>query len=128
VTITSNHVFPPLEKPDVDQRRGSSDIAWAERAYHHQPGELPDERRRVPATTRGRPLRILVTTLAIVAVIVGLVVAIRLVGSSPSPVAHRTLPGTSAPAPTTDLSPFTLTPQLLRPFPSLTPAHVTSKG
>jgi hypothetical protein len=70
VTITSHQVSPSVDKPDVDQRPGSSDITWAERAYHHQRREPTNERRRVPRTRRRR-LRILVATLAIVILMAG---------------------------------------------------------
>jgi len=38
VTITSTQVTPSVDKADVDRRPGSSDIKWAEQAYHHQRG------------------------------------------------------------------------------------------
>jgi hypothetical protein len=122
VTITSNQVSPPVDKLNVDQRPGSSDITWAERAYHHQRREWSNERRRVPLVSRRRT-RILVATLAIVLMMAGLVVAMRYEGSSPSPVVHRPTSSQTATAThaTSVPSPFTLTSSLLRPFPSLPP-------
>ena len=51
MTITSNQVFPRLDKPDLDQRPGSSDVTWAERAYHHPQWERGNRR----ASAQGAP-------------------------------------------------------------------------
>ena len=122
VTITSNQVSPVVDKPDVEQRPGSSDIAWAERAYHHRRKEPANEHRRA---SRARPprLRIVVATLAVICLMAGLIVATRFVGSSPSPVVQRSTSSQTAAAPqsTTSRSSFTLTPPPLSPFPSLSP-------
>lgn len=118
MTITSNLASPPLDEPDVDQRPGSSGITWAELAYHHPRREPSNERRRVPRASR-RGTRILVVALAIFIVMAGLVVAMRYEGSSPSPVVNRPTSSQAANHETTARSPFTLTPPLLRPFPSL---------
>jgi hypothetical protein len=64
VTITSDQISPPIDKPDVDQRPGSSDVGWAERAFHREHKDSAKEPSRVPRARGGR-LRILVTTLAI---------------------------------------------------------------
>jgi hypothetical protein len=120
MTLTSNPVSPMLDKPDVDQRPGTSDIAWAEHAYQ-QRREPAHEHPKVPRVLRRR-LRPLVAALTIVVLIVGLVVAVRYVGSSPAPVVHRpTSSNTGASPQSTFLPPFTLTPPVLRPFPSLPP-------
>ncbi len=120
MTITSNQVSPAIDKPDVDQRPGSSDISWAERAYHDRRREPANERRKVPCARRRR-LRILVTALAIILVMAGLVVTMRYEGSSPLPVVDRPTSSQTATATqaTTARSPFTLMPTLLRPFSSL---------
>ena len=122
MTITSNQTSPPLDKPDVDQRPGSSDITWAERAYHHQRRERTDERRKVPRSSM-RVWRIPVVALGIILVIAGLVVAMRYEGSSASSVVQRPTASQTATAtqPVTGQQPFTLTPPLLRSFPSLSP-------
>jgi hypothetical protein len=57
VTITSTQVSPPLDRPEVDRRPGSSDLTWAERAYHHQRREPSNERRRVLRASRSDPRR-----------------------------------------------------------------------
>jgi hypothetical protein len=128
MTLTSNQVSPIVDKPGVDQRPGTSDIAWAERAYRHQRKEPANERPKVPRSRRRR-LRILVATITIVVLMVGLVVAIRYAGSSPVPVTHQPTSSqtVTGPQPTTVTSPFTLTPPLVRPFPTLTPKIDTSK-
>jgi hypothetical protein len=128
VTITSHQVSPSVDKPDVDRRAGSSDITWAERAYLHQRREPTGGRRRLPRTRRRR-LRILVATLAIVILMGGLVVAMRYESSSPSPVVHRPTSAqtATAPQPVTGQLHITLTPSLLRPFPSLSPTIDTPK-
>jgi len=120
VTMTSNPLSRPLDKPDVDQRPGSSDITWAERVYRHQWRERSNERRRVPRSSRRR-IQILVAALAILLVMAGLVVAMRYEGSSPSPVVYRPTSSQTATATheTTTKSPYTLTRPLLGPFPSL---------
>jgi hypothetical protein len=122
MTITSNPASPLIEELDVDQRPGSSDVAWAERAYHHQRQEAPGERRRTGRVLRRR-LRVVIATLALVILMIGLVVTMRYSGSSPSPVTHRSTSSQTVTAPrsTTAGSPFTLTTPLLRPFPSLPP-------
>lgn len=118
MTITSNHESPLLEEPDVDQRPGSSGVTWAELAYNHQRRAPSNERPRVARGSRRRT-RILVVALAIFLVIAGLVVAMRYEGSSPSPVVNRPPSSQTANHETTARLPFTLTPPLLRPFPSL---------
>jgi hypothetical protein len=120
MTMTSNQASAPIDTPDLDQRPGSSDIAWAERAYLHQEREQASERRRVPRAPKRR-LRMLVAALVIVVGMAGLVVAMRYVGSSPSPIVTQPTSSQTATAPqsTTALSPFTLTSPLRRPFPFL---------
>jgi hypothetical protein len=115
MTITSNEVTPRM--PDVDQYPGSTDMAWAERAYHYQERKRSRERRRAPRASRRR-LRILVAALTIV-VMVGLVVAMRYVGSSPSSVAYQPTTAQTATGPhsASTLSPLTFTPPPLRPAP-----------
>jgi hypothetical protein len=127
VTITSFHVSPSVEETDVDQRPGSSDITWAERAYHHQRREPANERRRVPRSGRRR-WQIRVALLAVVFLMAGLVVAMRYEGSSPSSAVHRPTSSqtTRARQPVAGPLHFTLTP-LLRPFPSLLPPIDTPK-
>jgi hypothetical protein len=123
MTITSNQVEAPLlDNPDVDQRPGSSDAAWAERAYRHQQRKPMNERRRA-FRPLGRRWRILVATLAIVLLMAGLVVAMRSQDAAPSPVVPYSTSSQSATSqqPTTATSPFPLTPPLLRPIPSLLP-------
>jgi hypothetical protein len=53
MTLTSNQVSPIVDKPDIDQRPGTSDIAWAERAYHHQRREPANELRCPPHSGAG---------------------------------------------------------------------------
>ena len=128
MTITSNQVSPSVDQPDVDRRPGSSDITWAEEAYHHQRREPANTRRGVPRV-RQRRRRILVGALAIVFLMAGLVVAMRFEGSSPSPVVHRPTSSqtATAPSPVTGQLRFTQTPQFLRPFLSLPPTIDTPK-
>jgi hypothetical protein len=128
MTLTTHRVSPIVDKPGVDQRPGTSDIAWAERAYHHQRKEPSNQRRKGPRSPRHR-LRILAGTITIVALMVGLVVAMRYTGSSPAPVTHQPTSSQTVTGlqPTTVTSPFTLTPPLVRPFPTLTPTIDTSK-
>ena len=117
MTITSDQVS--IDQPDVDQRPGSSDIAWAERAYHHQRREPTNEHRRAPRGRRRR-LRILVATFAVV-LMAGLIVMMRYGGTSVSPVIHQPIssqPATTLQA-TAAVSPFTVTPPSIRPFLSL---------
>ncbi len=76
MTITSNQGTPSAEELDVDERQGSSDISWAERAYHHRRREPANERRQVPRARRRRS-RIFLSALAIVFLMAGLVVAMR---------------------------------------------------
>jgi hypothetical protein len=119
VTMTSNQVSPAVDKPDVDQRPGSSDIAWAERAYHHQEREHAGGRRRVLRPSRRRS-RLLTAMFATVLLMAGLVVAMRYVGSAPSPVQRPTSSqAVHAASSATSPSPFTLVPSLERPFPPL---------
>lgn len=130
MTITGNHVSPAIEEPDLDHGPGSSDVTWAERAYHQQRREPGNERRTVPRARRRRlRLRTLVAVLAVVLLTAGLVVAMRYEGSSPSPVVHG--PASSqtatAPQPVTGQLHFTLTPPLLHLSPSLSPAIDTTK-
>ena len=127
MTIASHQISPFLEETDVDQRPGSSDITWAQRAYRHQRSEPANERRRVPRAGRRR-LRIRVALLAVVSLMAGLVVAIRYEGSSPSSVAHRPTSSQTATItqPVAGQLHFTPTP-LLRPFPSLLPPIDTPK-
>jgi uncharacterized membrane protein YdfJ with MMPL/SSD domain len=122
MTITSNQISPQLDKPDADQRPGSSDITWAERAYLQQRRERANERRTVPRASRRR-WRILVAALGIILVAAGLVVAMRYEGSSASSVVPRPTTSQTATAtqPVTGQLPVTLTPPQLRPFPSLSP-------
>ena len=128
MTLTSNQVSPIVDKPDIDQRPGTSDIAWAERAYHHQRREPANEHPKVPLALRRR-LRRLVAAFIVVLLMVGLVVAMRSQGSSQSPVLHRPTSSQTAAAPQsrTALSPFTLTPPVLRLFPSLPPTIDTPR-
>jgi hypothetical protein len=127
MTVTSDQMTtPPLDK--TDQRPGSSDVAWAERAYHHQQRE-PRHERRSTFRQLGRRWRVLVATLAIVLLTAGLVVAMRVQGAAPSPVVHSPTSSqtTTAPGATTAGSPFGQTPTLLRPFPPLFPTITTPK-
>ena len=129
MTMTSSHESPAIDKPGVDQRPGSSDVAWAERAYHHHERELSDERRRVPGASRRR-LRILIATLATVILMAGLVVAMRSQGASPSPVVTQPTSSQTATArqPTTVRSPFRLSPApVISPFLSPAPMITTPK-
>jgi hypothetical protein len=123
MTVTSDQMTAPaLDK--TDQRPGSSDVAWAERAYHHQQREPRHERR-----STHRRWRVLVATLAIVLLTAGLVVAMRIQGAAPSPVVHSPTSSqtTTAPGATTAGASFGQTPTLLRPFPSLFPTITTPK-
>jgi hypothetical protein len=117
VTMTSHEVSPRVDQPDVDQYPGSSDMAWAERAYHYQERKRPRERRRAPRASRRR-VRMLVATLTVV-VTVGLVVTMRYVGSPPPSVFHEPTTAQTATEPqsATTLSPLTLLPPPLRPVP-----------
>jgi hypothetical protein len=133
MTITSDHVV--IESTDVDTRPGSSDVTWAERAYHHEVRETENtasrKRRGLPRPLQRHLSRRLLATLTVVLVVIGLVVAMRLSGSSPSPVAHK--PTTSQIATVrseaTAWSPFALTPRPeLGPLPSLVPVVDTTTG
>jgi len=128
VTITEHQVSPSVDEPDVDQRPGSSDITWADRAYQHQQKEPASDRRRMRRALRRRT-RILGATLAIVLLVTGLVVAMRFEGSSAPLVVHRPTSSQTATAtrPVTGQLHFSLAPTLLRPFPSLFPTIDTSK-
>ena len=127
MTITSHQVSPAVEGADIDRRPGSSDITWAERAYHHQRSEPANERRRVPRAGRRR-LRVRVALLAVVFLMAGLVVAMRYEGSSASSVVHRPTSSqtTRATQSVAGQLHLTLTP-LLRPFLSLLPPIDTPK-
>ena len=128
MTITSNQAAPSVEELDVDERPGSSDITWAERAYHHQRREQANERRQVPLARRRR-WRIFLSALAIAFLLAGMVVAMRYEGSSPSPVVHQPTSSQTATTtqPVTGQQHFTLTPPLLPRFPSLLPTIDTPK-
>ena len=65
MTITADQVSLPIDKPDVDQRPGSSDVAWAERAYHHEQREATNERRRAPRVGRRRSRTLLIALAAL---------------------------------------------------------------
>lgn len=121
MTITSQQVSLTIDQPDVDQRPGSSDIAWAERAYHHHRIEPVNRRRRLPRAGRRRRMRLLVATLILL--MSGLIVTMRYEGSPAAtvPELQTTWPAATAPQPTADSWAFTLSPPLLRPFPSLSP-------
>jgi hypothetical protein len=123
MTITADQVSLPLNMPGIDKRPGSSDVAWAERAYHHEPREGSNERRSVPRAGRRR-LRTLVVALAVLFLTAGLVVVMRYQGSAPAPVSHRPASSQTVTAPR---SPFTLTPTFLNPFPSPYPTINTLK-
>jgi len=122
MTITSNHVAAPVEESEVDRRPGSSDVEWAERAYHQRQREPVNQRRTWPRM-RKHGLSRVIATFAVVLGLAGLVVAMRYEGSSSSPVVQQpapsqpvtATPGASAP------SPFTAKPPLLGPFSSLFP-------
>jgi hypothetical protein len=127
VTTTSDHVSLPIEKTDDDRRPGSSDITWAERAYRHEQKQPANVRRRGPWTSR-RQLRLLVAAL-VVLVMVGFVVVMRYQGSAPAAVVHRPISSQTVTAPRATIarSPFTLTPPMDSPFPSLSPTIQTPK-
>jgi hypothetical protein len=120
VTITSNQVSQSIDEHGVDQRPGSSDVTWAERAYNQQRESANEPRVSRPRRHR---LRILVATLALVCLMAGLIIAMRAQGASPSPVVTQptSSQAATAPQPTTVLSPFKLWPQLINPSPSLSP-------
>jgi hypothetical protein len=127
MTITTDHVSLPVKRTDDDRRAGSSDVTWAERAYKHEQRQPANERRRGPRTSR-RQLRMIVAAL-VVLVVVGLVVVMRSQGSAPAPVVHRPTSSQTVTAPRATIarSPFTLTPPMNSPFPSLSPTIQTPK-
>jgi hypothetical protein len=125
VTITSNQVSPPLDNPDADQRPGSSDIEWAERAYHHQEREPSKERRRVRRSRRR--LRNLIAALAIVFLTAGLVVVMRYEGSPPPVLSPTSSHVATTPHASIAPSPLTLTPPLLGPLATLPQVSLTPK-
>ncbi len=53
MTVTADHVSPPLGNSKVDQRPGSTDVTWAERAYHNEPRKsaAANERRQYTKPT-----------------------------------------------------------------------------
>ena len=117
MTITADQVSLPLDKPDVDQRPGSSDVAWAERAYHHEHREATNERRRASRAGRRR-WRTPRIALAVLFLTTGLVLVMRYQGSAPASVTH---PATSSqtvidPPTTIARSPFTLTAPMISPL------------
>jgi len=128
MTITADQVFLPVEKHDVDHRPGSDDVTWAERAYHPDPSE-PSKGRRKSGRAGWRRLRTRAAAILVVVLIVGLVVLMRSQGSAPAPVAHQPASQQTVTAPRTTIapSPFTLTPPMISPFPSLTPTVNTPK-
>ena len=117
MTITADQVFLPLDNPDVDQRPGSSDVAWAERAYHHEQREATNERRRASRAGRRRS-RTLLMALAALFLTTGLVFVMRYQGSAPASVTHPATSSQTVIAPPTTIarSPFTLTPPMISPF------------
>jgi hypothetical protein len=125
MTITSNHVFSPTTTSTDEQRPGSSDVAWAERAYRHERRVPVKNRRRISRLLRRR-LRILVTALAALA-IAGVIITMRYEGAVPSPVVHPS----SASQAVTILQPadgwsiFTPSP-LLRAWPTLPQTIITT--
>jgi hypothetical protein len=122
MTITADHVSLPLEKTDVDQSPGWSDVSWAELAYEHEERQSASDRRSGHQTSR-RPLRLLVAALVLF-VTVGLVVIMRYQGAAPAPTAHRSTSSQTVTTPRVTIlrSPFTLTQPMVSPFPSLSPA------
>jgi hypothetical protein len=127
MTITADHVSVPIKKTDDDRGPGSSDVAWAERAYKHEQRQPANERRRGPRTSR-RQLRMLVAAL-VVLLMVGLIVVMRFLGSAATTVVHRPISSQTVTAPRATIapSPFTLTPPMDNPFPSLSPMVQTPK-
>jgi hypothetical protein len=133
MTMTSDRTAPTLEPPDLapsvadqpddDRRPGSSDLGWAERAYRHERTGPATEPRRVRRARRLRP-RTLVAALVVVLLTAGLALAMAYQGSSSPAVVHRPARShtVTAPAAARGGSHLTLTPQLLRPFPTLFPA------
>jgi hypothetical protein len=121
MTTRADHVSLPLEDTDIDQRPGSSDVSWAERAYKHEERQPASERRSRHRPSR-RQLRVLLAALVLF-VTVGLVVIMRYQGAAPAPIAHRPTPSqtVATPRPTITRSPFTLTQPIGSPFPSLSP-------
>jgi hypothetical protein len=121
MTVTADHVSLPLDTPDVDQRLGSTDVTWAERAYHNEARESANGRRQVPRSHR--PGMRILAAVAIVCLMVALVLAMRLQVSSPSPVTHRPTSSQTVTAPRTTIlgSPFTRTLPTISSFPSLFP-------
>jgi len=130
MTMMSDRTFSPIDRPDIDQRPGTSDIKWAERAYHYEPSAEAATHlslRRVAGRVHNR-LRALIVALVVVLLMVGLGLGIGL-GSSSAPTVRRPAPTqtvTAAKSPGTGLH-MTLGSPLLRPFPSLLPTLVTPK-
>jgi hypothetical protein len=126
MTITSNQVRPTVNTSGHDQRPGSSDVAWAESAYHHERRVPVKNERRASRLVRRR-LRILVTALAALA-IAGVIVTMRYEGAASSPVVH---PSSSSQTvtilqPTDRWSTFA-PPALLRMLPTLPQTIITPR-
>jgi hypothetical protein len=122
MTIATDQVSLPLDKPDVDNRPGSSDVTWAERAYYHDQPKPASERRRGHYADRHR-LRMLVAALVVLFLMAGLIVVLRYQGSAPAPVTRPPTSSQTVTAPRTAIarSPFTLTPPMGTAFRSLFP-------
>jgi hypothetical protein len=126
MTITSNQVFPRLDISGDEQSPGSSDVAWAERAYRDERRADVKERRGMSRLLRRR-LRILLTALAALA-IAGVIITMRYEGSASLPVAH---PSGSSQA-VTVLQPaagwsILAPPPLLRTLPTLPQTIITPR-
>jgi len=130
MTMMSDRTFSPIDRPDIDQRSGTSDIEWAERAYHDEPSAEAATHlslRRMAGRVHNR-LRALIVALVVVLLMVGLGLGIGL-GSSSAPTVRRPVPTqtvTAAKSPSTG-SHMTLKSPLVRPFPSLLPTLAMPK-
>jgi hypothetical protein len=128
MTITSNPIVPRIDEYDDDQRPGSSDVAWAERAYRREDKEPANERRRVPRSFRRR-LRVLLAIFILVLAMSGLVLVMRYSGAASSPVTNHPTSSqpVTVPHPTAGTTSLSSTAPLLRVFPSLPPTFITPR-
>jgi hypothetical protein len=127
MTITSNQVVPPIDITGGEQRPGLSDVAWAERAYHQDWSNPATEQREKSRRTPWR-LGVLVTTLAVVLAMAGLVLTMRYEGSSSPTVVHPSHSSQTVTDPQPAAGPSLFTPPLVGTLPTLpqtviTPGH-----
>jgi hypothetical protein len=125
MTITSNPVAPRVDVYDNDQRPGSSDVAWAERAYRREEKRQANDRRTVLPRLSRRRLRVLLAIFVLVLAMTGLVLVMRYSGAASSPATtHPTSSLTvTVPQPTVGGRSLSPTP-FIRTVPSLPPTFI----